>query len=77
MFFFGWRFSGRLFNKYFTCVNERGRAPPTRDEGAVGARLEMELIHGRAGQARSSQNLRVCLFFSAKVLACGPNVYIH
>lgn len=51
MFFFGWRFSGRLFNKYFTCVNERGLASPTRDEGAVGARLEVEGIHGRAGQA--------------------------
>lgn len=51
MFFFGWRFSGRLFNKYFTCVNERGLASPTRDEGVVGARLEVEGTPGRAGQA--------------------------
>lgn len=32
MFFFGWRFSGRVFNKYFTCVIEMAVAPPNRNE---------------------------------------------
>ncbi len=42
MFFFGWGFFGGVFNKSFTCVIETGLAPPIRDEGATGARLERD-----------------------------------
>ena len=35
MFFFGWRFSGRFFNKHFTCVTKTGWRHPSGTRGRL------------------------------------------